>query len=149
MENQQSISTTKAALAALASGVLFGLGLVISEMMSPARVLGFLDITGTWDPTLMLVMVGALAITFPAFQLAPRMQKPVFDFKFTIPSRKDIDSPLIMGSILFGIGWGLVGLCPGPAVVGLSTLNPDVTLFFIAMLAGMLLHRFVSEKRPA
>lgn len=145
---RQSASNTKIALAALASGVLFGLGLAISEMMSPARVQGFLDIAGIWDPTLMLVMMGALAVTLPVFQLVqPRMDKPWFDLKFALPTRKDIDSPLIKGAILFGIGWGLVGLCPGPAVAGLSTLNPDVALFFMAMLAGMFIFQKLAEKK--
>ncbi len=147
MTQQTSAATIKVALAALASGLLFGLGLAISEMLSPVRVLGFLDVTGTWDPTLMLVILGALVITFPTFQLATRMQRPVFDLKFSLPSRKDIDPPLIKGAILFGIGWGLVGLCPGPAIPGLASLNPDVLLFFIAMVAGMIIQRIVSERK--
>lgn len=139
-------SMMKTLLAALAAGLLFGLGLGISEMLSPARVLGFLDVTGRWDPTLAFVMGGALLVTFPAFRLANRMQKPLFEGKFVLPTRKDIDAKLVQGAVLFGIGWGLAGLCPGPAVTGLASLNTEVLLFFVAMLAGMALHKQLMEK---
>jgi uncharacterized protein len=133
---------------ALVAGLLFGLGLGISEMLSPSRVLGFLDISGLWDPTLLFVMGGALLITFPAFRLARRMQHPLFESKFALPTRKDIDARLIQGAVLFGIGWGLAGLCPGPAIVGLASLNTEVLLFFVSMLTGMLLYRHLFEKLP-
>lgn len=133
-------------LAAFAAGLLFGLGLGISEMLSPARVLGFLDVMGRWDPTLAFVMGGALLVTFPAFRLARRMQQPLYEDKFVLPTRKDIDAKLVQGAVLFGIGWGLAGLCPGPAVAGLASLNTEVLLFFVAMLAGMALHKKLMEK---
>jgi hypothetical protein len=145
---QQTVSHNKVLATALGSGLLFGLGLGISEMLSPARVLGFLDIAGgAWDPTLVLVMIGALLMTFPAFQLAKRMQKPLCEIKFTIPSRKDIDAPLVQGAVLFGIGWGLVGLCPGPAIAGLASFNTEVLLFFVSMIAGMLIYKMLQEKQ--
>jgi uncharacterized protein len=133
---------------ALVAGLLFGLGLGISEMLSPSRVLGFLDISGLWDPTLLFVMGGALLITFPAFRLARRMQSPLFESKFVLPTRKDIDARLVQGAVLFGIGWGLAGLCPGPAIVGLASLNTEVLLFFVSMLTGMLLYKQLFEKLP-
>jgi uncharacterized membrane protein YedE/YeeE len=139
-------ATLKTLLAALAAGLLFGLGLGVSEMLTPARVLGFLDVTGLWDPTLAFVMGGALLVTFPAFRLAGRMQQPLFEGKFVLPTRKDIDAKLVQGAVLFGIGWGLAGLCPGPAVTGLASLNTEVLLFFVAMLAGMALHKQLLEK---
>ena len=126
------------------SGLIFGLGLSLSDMVNPERVLAFLDVAGNWDPTLMLVMIGALAMTIPAFQLLPRkMATPLFDSKFHLPTRKDIDFALIAGAIIFGIGWGLVGLCPGPALAGLSTLEPQLLVFVAAMAGGSLLQKFV------
>lgn len=138
--------TTKTLAAALAAGLLFGLGLGISEMLSPSRVLGFLDVAGLWDPTLLFVMGGALVVAFPAFRLAGRMSHPLFDGRFVLPSRKDIDARLVLGAALFGLGWGLAGLCPGPAIAGLASFNTEVLLFFCAMLAGMVLYRQLLEK---
>lgn len=134
-------------IVALLAGLLFGLGLGISEMLSPSRVLGFLDIFGLWDPTLLFVMGGALLVTFPAFRMARHMQGPLFDSKFALPTRKDIDAKLVQGAVLFGIGWGLVGLCPGPAITGLASLNTQVLLFFVAMVGGMLLYKQFFEQQ--
>jgi hypothetical protein len=145
MQEQKFASLETIAVAAL-SGILFGLGLGISEMLNPARVLGFLDISGTWDPTLLFVMGGALLITFPAFRFVRHMRKPVYGSAFALPTRKDIDARLIQGAALFGIGWGLAGLCPGPAIAGLASLNPQILLFFVAMLAGMFGFRLFAEK---
>jgi uncharacterized membrane protein YedE/YeeE len=127
----------KTVLAAFFSGTLFGAGLAWSGMTNPARVLGFLDITGNWDPTLMLVMVGALAISGPLFPLVLRRPRPVLAALFNLPSKRDLDGRLLIGAMVFGIGWGLAGLCPGPAIAGLITGSPAILLFLAAMLAGM------------
>ena len=136
----------------MASGMLFGAGLTISGMTDPARVRGFLDIFGNWDPTLAFVMGGAVLVMAIAWRLRARMPRPVFGEKFSLPDRKDLDSRLIAGSILFGIGWGIAGLCPGPAIASLA-LSPAAALpFVIAMLAGMLFQEIVTrakrEKQP-
>jgi uncharacterized protein len=127
----------KMLLGALLSGLVFGFGLVISGMTQPAKVLGFLDIFGLWDPTLAFVMGAALAVSLPGFYFARGRKQPLFTAHFRWPTRNDIDAPLIGGAILFGIGWGLVGLCPGPAIVNLATFLPQVFLFVVAMAAGM------------
>jgi hypothetical protein len=126
---------------ALLSGALFGYGLSLSGMVDPARVLGFLDIaSGRWDPSLMFVLGGAVCIAFIAVTIQRRLQRPVFDTQFHIPERTDIDARLVGGSVLFGIGWGLAGFCPGPALSALTTGLTPVLLFTVAMIAGMLLH---------
>ena len=127
------------------SGMLFGLGLTISAMVNPAKVIGFLDLMGNWDPSLALVMVGGLAITVPAFQTVLKRDKPLLESRFFLPSRNDLDTKLIIGAILFGLGWGIAGLCPGPALTALVTLNGSVFLFVLAMIAGMFLHHLLAE----
>jgi uncharacterized membrane protein YedE/YeeE len=135
-------------LAAFGCGLLFGLGLAISGMIDPRRVLGFLDVLGRWDPTLAIVMAGALIVTVPGFALARRLGKPLLASECAWPTRTTIDRRLILGSILFGIGWGLVGLCPGPALVNLATLSPRVIVFVGAMaLAMILFDRFPTSSR--
>ena len=124
-------------LGALLSGLVFGFGLVVSGMTQPAKVLGFLDIFGVWDPTLALVMGAALAVSLPGFYFARRRTRPLFAAHFRWPTRNEIDAKLIGGAALFGIGWGLVGLCPGPAIVNLATLMPQVFLFVVAMAVGI------------
>jgi len=126
-------------LMALVSGVLFGIGLTLSDMINPQRVLGFLDVAGRWDPTLAFVMGGALLVTFPAFHLVKKFGKPVCAAQFQIPGNKLIDKKLVVGSALFGIGWGLVGLCPGPALAVLVTLQAEVFIFMASLIAGMFL----------
>ncbi len=126
----------KTSVAALLSGIVFGLGLAISEMINPARVIGFLDIAGQWDLTLALVMGSALVFTVVGFPLITKKAHPILAEKFTLPTKKTLDTPLISGAVLFGIGWGLAGLCPGPAIAGLASLNPDIFLFVAAMVAG-------------
>lgn len=121
------------------AGVLFGIGLTISEMVDPARVSGFLDISGSWDPTLLLVMGGALAVTIPAFPLILKRKTPLFSATFSLPTKKDLDWKLIYGAILFGIGWGIAGFCPGPAISALVTGMPEVIGFVLAMMAGQYL----------
>jgi len=123
----------------LVSGLLFGIGLTLSDMINPQRVLGFLDVAGSWDPTLAFVMGGALLVTFPAFQLVKKFGKPVCALQFQIPTNKVIDTKLVTGSAMFGIGWGLVGFCPGPAIAALVTLQADVFIFGGSLLVGMVL----------
>ena len=127
-------------LASLACGFLFGLGLLVSGMIQPAKVLGFLDIFGAWDPSLAVVMAVALAVSNAGFTLARRRQKPILAPQSLWPLKTGIDRPLVIGSVLFGVGWGLVGLCPGPALENLATLSPRVIAFVLAMAAGMHLH---------
>ena len=126
-------------------GLLFGFGLSLSEMTNPARVLGFLDITGKWDPTLLFVMVGALLVSVPCFQLLPKLEKPLFEKRFNLPTLIKIDLKLIIGAILFGIGWGLAGLCPGPSFVALVTFKFEIILFMLSMLTGITLYHLFFE----
>lgn len=128
----------KMLLGALLSGLVFGFGLVISGMTQPAKILGFLDIFGVWDPTLAFVMGAALAVSLPGFYFARRRERPLLTARFRWPTRSEINAPLIAGAALFGIGWGLVGLCPGPAIVNLATFLPQILVFVVAMGAGML-----------
>ena len=120
-------------VSALGAGFLFGIGLWVSGMANPKKVLGFLDITGDWDASLMLVMGGAVAVTLVGVK--------VYKSKFELPTRKDIDLPLVAGSALFGIGWGIAGYCPGPGITALSTLSTESIMFVAAMIVGGLLHR--------
>jgi uncharacterized membrane protein YedE/YeeE len=117
--------------------LVFGIGLVISEMTQPARVLGFLDVLGTWDPTLIFVMAAALIVAAPGFYFARARTRPIIAAHFRWPARADIDASIIGGSALFGVGWGLVGLCPGPAIANLATLMPQIIVFVAAMGIGM------------
>ena len=126
------------ALASFLCGLIFGFGLLISGMTQPAKVLGFLDIFGRWDPTLAFVMAAALVVSGTGFALMRRWTRPVLAAQYLWPTRTDIDRRLIVGSILFGIGWGLVGLCPGPALLNLASQMPRVTVFVLAMAAGMI-----------
>jgi uncharacterized membrane protein YedE/YeeE len=126
--------------AALVSGLVFGLGLAVSGMMNPAKVIGFLDVAGDWDPTLAFVMLGALLVAVPAYRFIPRRGRPVLEEEFSLPKKKTIDAPLLGGSALFGVGWGLVGFCPGPAIAALGTGLLPVFAFVAAMLAGMAIH---------
>jgi uncharacterized membrane protein YedE/YeeE len=128
--------------------LIFGAGLLISGMVQPAKVLGFLDIFGAWDPSLAVVMVAALAVSIPGFMLARRHGRPILAAQSFWPTRMDLDRSLVIGSALFGIGWGLVGLCPGPALENLATLSPPVIVFVIAMAAGMTLHDFWQKRQP-
>ena len=130
-------------LATLVSGLVFGLGLAVSGMMNPAKVIGFLDVAGNWDPTLAFVMGGALLVAVPAYRLIPKRGRPVVEEGFSLPKKQTIDAPLIGGSALFGVGWGLVGFCPGPAVAALGTGLAPVFAFVAAMLGGMALHTWL------
>ena len=131
-------------ISALITGVLFGIGLIVSGMANPAKVLGFLGVTGDWDPTLAFVMGGALLVVVPAFRLISDRKRPILEKEFDLPEEKRIDTRLIAGSALFGVGWGLSGFCPGPAVVALvpavaGGMGP-VLAFFAALIAGMVLY---------
>ncbi|HXZ85499.1 MAG TPA: DUF6691 family protein [Myxococcota bacterium] len=123
-------------LAALVCGLVFGAGLLISGMTNPAKVLGFLDLAGRWDPTLAFVMGGALAVNASAWALTRRRARPLFTEAFALPAERGIDRRLLAGSALFGAGWGLVGLCPGPALAGLLRGELPIYLFVAALLAG-------------
>lgn len=130
-------------ISSLLIGTLFGVGLAVSEMIDPARVIGFLDVAGRWDPTLVFVMAGALCVSAPAFHYARRAGKaPALATAFALPTRSDIDAPLVGGAAIFGVGWGLSGLCPGPAIAGLSMGVPPIAAFAASMLAGMALFRY-------
>ncbi|OHV77822.1 YeeE/YedE family protein [Ensifer sp. LCM 4579] len=126
--------------AALISGTIFGLGLSISGMLNPARVRGFLDITRDWDPTLAFVLAGAVIVSAAGMALVRRMPRPLLDDRFHLPETRGIDRRLIIGSAIFGVGWGMVGLCPGPALASLSLGVPATVLFVAAMFAGMAAH---------
>jgi len=138
-------------LSAFGIGLLFGLGLTVSQMINPAKVLNFLDLAGQWDPSLALVMAGALAVTALGYRLVLAKEAPLFAGRFAVPTRRDVDPRLIAGSALFGIGWGLAGFCPGPAITALGLGRLDVLLFVAAMAAGMGLHRLAPppEASPA
>ena len=123
-------------LVALFCGTIFGIGLVISQMINPSKVLGFLNVFGEWDPSLALVMVGALIISSPLFHLFKNKEKPIFSTSFSISENKEIDKRLIFGSILFGAGWGLAGLCPGPAISSIALLNISSVTFVFSMFIG-------------
>lgn len=133
--------------AALASGIVFGFGLSLSGMLNPVRVQGFLDVFGNWDPSLAFVLGGAVAIAFIGVQVMKKMQHPAFDDSFHVPKNRRIDAPLVIGSALFGLGWGIGGFCPGPAVVSLSVGIPQTVLFVVAMLIGMTLYDRVWSRR--
>jgi uncharacterized membrane protein YedE/YeeE len=136
-------------LAALVCGIVFGFGLMVSGMTQPSKVLGFLDVFGRWDPTLAFVMAGALAVTFAGYALARRRPAPVFAASHLWPTKTDIDRPLVAGSALFGAGWGLVGLCPGPAIETLATGSPRVIGFVVAMALAMVAHDLWYAPREA
>ena len=128
---------------AFAVGVMFAFGLAVSEMINPARVIGFLDVAGRWDPTLLLVMAGALAVTIPIFPIILRRSKPLLAPQFSLPTKTRVDEPLILGAALFGAGWGLAGFCPGPALAALASASLGVILFVVAMILGQwLVSRF-------
>ena len=139
-------------LASLICGFVFGWGLFISGMVRPDKVLGFLDIlaipSGNWDPSLAVVMAAALAVTGAGYWLA-RGRIPLFAGAHQWPTQRVIDRPLIIGSMLFGVGWGLVGLCPGPAITDLATRSPEVIVFVVAMLVGMLAHDLLPARSAA
>ena len=136
------------ALTSFISGLLFGLGLIISQMVNPAKVLAFLDLFGTWDPSLAFVLASAVAVSALGYRIARRRGAPVLGARLEVPNRRDLDGRLVLGAALFGIGWGLVGLCPGPALTALPLGAWQVLVFVAAMLGGMLLFKFVPKDWP-
>ena len=130
----------------LVSGTLFGAGLALGGMTNPERVRGFLDVFGNWDPTLAFVMGGAVLVMAVAWRFVPRMKHPLFAPKFALPDRNDLTPQLIGGAAIFGVGWGLAGLCPGPGVAILFVHPLEAAVFVVSLLAGMVLQRLVSER---
>ena len=128
-------------IAALVSGLLFGLGLAVSQMVNPAKVIGFLDVAGRWDPSLAFVMVGAIGVAFVFFRIILKSPAPKFDPLFKVPDIKAIDRNLIVGSGIFGMGWGLVGFCPGPAISSLAYGRIEPVIFLAAMFIGFYVAR--------
>jgi uncharacterized protein len=137
------------AFIALVSGLIFGIGLLLSGMANPAKVIGFLDLSGAWDPSLALVMAGAIAVAFPAFTWARRCTRAWSGCALQLPTAKHIDRPLLLGSLAFGAGWGLAGYCPGPALVSLGTGSQPAVVFVLAMLAGMGAHALLNRPGKA
>jgi uncharacterized membrane protein YedE/YeeE len=139
-------------LSAAAIGLVFGLGIVISGMANPAKILNFFDVFGTWDPSLLLVMGSALVVTFLGYRLVLRRPAPAFERKFHLPAKRDLDLSLIGGSALFGIGWGIAGFCPGGAIPALGSGEPGPLIFVAAMIGGILAAnglKAVADRRQA
>ena len=133
----------------LISGLLFGFGLLLSGMADPAKVQNFLDLFGTWDPSLAFVMGGAIAVTMPGFWLVIRRNKPFFNDVFHLPSSTDLDARLITGAAIFGVGWGLGGFCPGPAMTALPLAAEGTLIFVATMLTGMAASKYVLQRRDS
>ena len=131
---------------ALLSGLVFGLGLILSGMADPAKVLGFLDIAGVWDPSLALVMAGAIAVSLGAFTIAKRRARSMLGLEIQLPQAGSINRRLVGGGLLFGIGWGVAGICPGPAMVALGMGQVKAAVFVLAMLAGMGLFELLERR---
>jgi uncharacterized membrane protein YedE/YeeE len=140
-------------LAALLIGLIFGLGISVSGMINPAKVLNFFDLAGTWDPSLAFVMAGALCVTIPGYRLVLKRPAPVMENRFQLPDTRVIDRRLVLGSATFGVGWGIAGFCPGGALPALGTGRADAFLFVAALICGLLFARFlqgrVATRKPA
>lgn len=134
-------------ISAFLVGLIFGIGLLVSGMANPAKVLAFLDLAGAWDPSLMLVMGGAVAVGMVAFTVANKRSHTLLGEPLRLPQRSDIDSRLVLGGFGFGIGWGMAGFCPGPALVALGALEIKALVFIAAMLAGMALYELIERSR--
>jgi uncharacterized protein len=134
---------------ALAAGLVFGLGLLLSGMTNPAKVLAFLDLAGPWDPSLALVMGAAIAVGMVAFTVARRRGETLLGEAIRMPTRRDIDLPLVLGSLGFGVGWGLAGFCPGPALVAAAAGEAKALVFSVAMVAGMAAYELIERVRAA
>src|SRR5690554_5511358 len=126
-------------------GFIFAIGLGISGMTQPQKVVGFLDLFGSWDPSLIFVMVGAIAVHFVTYKLIRRRKSPLFAADWQVPTKKDITPALVIGSVIFGIGWGLAGYCPGPALTSLASFNSRSVIFIASMLVGMLLFKQIDK----
>ena len=136
-------------LTALLVGLIFGLGISVSGMINPAKVLNFFDLAGSWDPSLGFVMAGALAVAIPGYRFILARPAPVFEDRFQLPDTRVIDRRLILGSATFGIGWGIAGFCPGGALPALGTGDPVVFLFLAALIGGLLIARVLRSRAPA
>ncbi len=137
------------AIVSLLCGIVFGLGLLVSGMVNPAKVLGFLDLAGRWDPSLAFVMAGAVAVGAAAFFAAGRRKRALLGAPMRIPSLRAIDRHCVVGSLIFGVGWGIAGFCPGPALVALGAGRPKALVFVAAMLGGMALFELIEGLRRA
>jgi len=135
-------------LMALITGLVFGIGLIVAGMTNPAKVLGFLDLAGRWDPSLALVMAGAILVALPAFRIAARRRQSLLGEPMHLPTATRIDRRLVLGSLAFGAGWGLAGFCPGPALASLATGAVQPLIFCAAMLAGMGIFELLERRRP-
>jgi hypothetical protein len=133
-------------LTALLSGLLVGVGLAMSQMIDRERILGFLDFAGAWDPTLLFVLAGAIGVTTIAFRFILPMERPLVESRFYLPTRRDVDRPLILGSAIFGIGWGIAGYCPGPGLSALLVGGWNPLLFVVSVIGGSLAYKWVSEQ---
>lgn len=136
-------------LIALVAGLIFGAGLAISDMVNPARVLNFFDVAGSWDPTLAFVMAGALVTTAIGYRLTFARGRPLVGTAFNLPTARKIDVPLIGGAAVFGIGWGIAGFCPGPALAALVALQPKVLIFLLSLVVGMVAAKFWQSRQLA
>lgn len=130
---------------ALLTGLVFGTGIALSGMINPAKVLNFFDVAGTWDPSLAFVMGGALIVTAIGYRFVLKSPRPLFDHQFHLPTRKDIDMPLLAGSAVFGIGWGIAGFCPGGSIPALGLMQADALIFVAAMIAGIAITRVARQ----
>lgn len=131
-------------LIALLCGVLFGLGLAISQMINPEKVLAFLDVTGNWDPSLVIVLLSAVGVSFIGYRWILRWPHPAFAEKFYLPTRRDIDAKLLIGAAIFGVGWGMAGYCPGPAIAAVSLGILEPVIFVVSVLAGSYLYKWTA-----
>jgi uncharacterized protein len=134
---------------AFAIGMIFGLGIALSGMMNPAKVLNFFDLAGTWDPSLAFVMGGALAVAIPGYRLVLGRPAPVYENRFQLPDTRVIDRRLVLGSATFGVGWGIAGFCPGGALPALGMGLPEVYIFIAALIGGLLLARIAQARSVA
>ena len=132
-------------LIAFISGVIFSIGLIVSQMIDPAKLIGFLDIFGQWDYSLLFVLGGAVSLNLITFRFIKK-RKSLIGQEICLPTNRRVDYKIIVGAILFGIGWGLVGVCPGPALVNFITMKSEILILIISMLAGMLLYSFIEKK---
>lgn len=130
---------------ALISGIIFGIGLTLSQMTNPDKVLNFLDITGNWDPSLIFVMAGALGVTTLCFRKILKQPAPLFDRQFYLSSKSAIDKPLLIGAGVFGIGWGISGYCPGPSIAGLGLGNTEAVMMIVSIYLGFVAHRLATQ----
>lgn len=132
----------KLIIVALISGIIFGVGLTLSQMTNPDKVLNFLDISGNWDPSLILVMAGALAVTLLCFRRILKRPMPLFDKQFYLSNKSVIDKPLLIGAAIFGVGWGISGYCPGPSIAGLGLGTSEAVVMIVSIYLGFMAHRF-------